>query len=402
MAHLPNNSGYTATTQSQCEFQLTAIETGLHKAITCIFYGEAANQAQFADCTAQSNISVTRGQSCVKLLVNSDASSTRFPSLQITPLFPGSYTQSEITVSGIQYDSAHQIDWAVLPPEFYFPRFKGDCGEDSLITDRNGINLVVMMLPGTDLASAENLGQRLRACPVLNRVTRVTLLCLSDNRKSCEHEQMRIASRIDHRAGLPANVKKQCKQLHIGDCHGIIHELAQHDIAFCPTLGLAIDAMNCGCACICPENTGTSLQTLIPAKTKNSSATYLRSALKTTACEQRELLVAVQQGLFAGHLITPWWHELAGVVQRFYLNNQPPAAAIACPDAPLVNERHERFRVISPPTAPSQTSASRLSNRSASTRRKLLKFSHSPQQFFNDSQRPELQVIARFLKGIDQ
>jgi hypothetical protein len=395
--------------------QLDAIETALNTVTHSLVDQDAANQAIHSEQPVSDPIKIHRHPDSLQLICGGNPIRSDSSSVQIAPLFSGSYSQPDVAIEFGQYfpqlkkrlnlktyrangGSAPEVVQP-LDPALYFSRFDDPTCKGRYIEDRDGLNLILELPEDVETSWRERFTELTERYPILQHATTVTLLSWCDSYRQHGHGEAAENEDLPNIPEISKSATLYRVRLKKKDTARIFELLCQQDLAVLPSLGLAVDALNAGCACVLWNEQHTQLQALKRVEKSDTSSAEIRRILKDIAHVQLRELVKDRVSTTPNTLVVTRMPELANAVNALYRHTQ----------APLVENRSTEFRqatavndnsYVIAPTLPLMNIRKRLSNLADSVQRKTKKFLNSPIHFCQDSQSPLLRAVAKCVTGI--
>lgn len=395
--------------------QLDAIEKALNTITDSVLNLDAANQAVHSEHSNSEPITIHRHPDSLQLTCSGNNPARSDSSrVQITPLFSGSYSQPDVAiVFGQNFprlkkrlklkayrakgESAPEVVQP-LDPALYFSRFDDPIYRSRYIEDRNGLNLLLCLPEDADLAWRERFSHLTKRYPILQHATTVTLLSWYDSYRQQGDRDTAEQKEFQDIPEIGANAKLYSVGLRKKDDTRIFELLCQHDLAVLPTSGLAMDALNAGCACVLWNDQQPQLQALKKVEKSDSDPAEIRRILREIAHIQRRELVKDRVSKTPNTLVVTRMPELANAINALYQHTQAPPDESRPTESKISTAVNDNCYVMAPIMPPVNVQK-RLSNVADQTRRKAKKFLDSPTQFCHDSQSSLLRAVVKRVTG---
>lgn len=378
---------------SQCQFQLDAITKELHTALE-------QNSLLCTDRPPNAEFTLTQTTSSVRVGVNQSIAS---PILEFAPLFPGSFTQQDVTVNAIHcpgvltssdvtslenvragnHSAGSVSRLNALSPILHFARFNSlpEKLATSIHQGRKPISIVIDESATTSTTTRERLKHRLETIVgEFGTDHDVVVIQLNINAQSYKGWPLKRLSTADFR--VPEGV---CiHSIVVNRPEVMMALLAKSTIALVPSISLAIDAVNAGCPyCIYGE------QQLADTLLQHIEYTSLGSS-RFIQEEQRKMLAQYQIGNAESQRL------VANKDQMWLVLSQWITAHTGNRDSSLKTVKQtQAFDAIIPVnSAPTRAVRKRLT----SAQSKFRKLRHSPRQFLQDSNIRSLRRLSSLVR----
>ncbi|MBX2881868.1 MAG: hypothetical protein KTR32_18110 [Granulosicoccus sp.] len=397
------------STSSQRIRQLDEIETTLNQLLSSFDAQQAANDPYHSPGRHSRSVEIKRTSESIELSSIEKGNETSLHSIDIKPLFAGSHSQSEVVIAAASQGSGslnqalahneaycserektgHKTDKLTfikpLDPALYYTRFSPPDNALSKLIDRESIHLL-LALPDNDHSIDQHKIDKLkRFSPVFQMATTITLIARSSTKDNCcASIEETLRNQITENLAVNRADEIEFTLLESQDSVSLFQHLSYHDIALLPSIGLAMDALNSGCASGIWTTSEDSLDELKSFVDSFSNATERRQALRQIAAQQRQQLQQSQLEAHKNHLITTHPQPVAYAIDTLHQYQGSPT--------PTSNKP-----IISLHTDQPADTAQAITQSLQKLRRKSMKLFHSPKQFCHDSRWPFLSQLARYL-----